>query len=79
MSDSISDLVVGNRDWSGGCLLSRSKAGLVVIRVCWLEWRVSCDELVGWSWLMIFNLIVPMRSWVGFVALCPVVLEDGVL
>lgn len=58
--------------------LSRSKAGLVVIRVCWLEWRVSCDELVGWSWLMIFNLIVPMRSWVGFVAWCPVVLE-GVL
>lgn len=47
MSDSISDLVVGNRDWSGGCLLSRSKAGLVVIRVCWLEWCVSCDELVG--------------------------------
>lgn len=38
-----------NRDWSGGCPLSRSKAGLVVvIRVCWLEWRVSCDELVGW-------------------------------
>lgn len=30
------------------------------------------------SWLMIFNLIVPMRSWVGFVALCPVVLEDVV-
>ena len=47
--------------------LSRSKAGLmVVIRVCWLEWCVSCDELVGWSWLMIFNLIVPMRSWSWF-------------
>ena len=31
------------------CHLSRSKAGLVVvIRVCWLEWRVGCDELVGW-------------------------------
>lgn len=27
---------------------------------------------------MIFNLIVPMRSWVGFVAWCPVVLEDVV-
>ena len=26
------------------------------------------------SWLMIFNLIAPMRSWGGFVAWCPVVL-----
>lgn len=38
MSDSISDLVVGNRDWSGGCPFVLIK----VIRVCWLEWRVSC-------------------------------------